>query len=42
MMLGGLMNYDATPPLKPLKSLASNFGLSNDLQEGKKSTPVRA
>ena len=29
------------PPLNPLKSLAPNFAPSNDLQEGKKSTPVR-
>ena len=34
-------SYDAPPLFNPLKSLARNFAPSNDLQEGKKSTPVR-
>ena len=34
-------SYDAPPPHNPLKSLDRNFAPSNDLLEGKKSTPVR-
>ena len=34
-------SYDAPPPFNPLESLARKFVLSNDLLEGKKSTPVR-
>jgi hypothetical protein len=42
VILGSIIAGDTTPPHNPLKSLASDFALSNDLQEGKKSTPVRS
>lgn len=40
--LGVGHSCDLPPPFNPLKSLARNFALSYDLEEGKNSTPVRS